>query len=80
MNVLFVCSVVASLEGIPCSNGEVRLAGGLTESQGRVEICYNNQWGTICHDFWGNNEATVACRRLGYATVGKCIRAVIYMQ
>ena len=70
---LFVCSLAASLESIPCSVGEVRLAGGLTESQGRVEICYNNQWGTICHDSWDTNAAIVVCRQLGYATVGKCI-------
>ena len=35
---------------ISCSNGDVRLAGGLLVNQGRVEICYQNQWGTVCHD------------------------------
>jgi hypothetical protein len=47
-----------------CTQGAIRLQGG-TATQGRVEICNNNVWGTVCDDFWGTPDAQVACRQLG---------------
>ena len=51
-------------DGYMCNQGAIRLQGG-TSTQGRVEICYNNIWGTVCDDFWGTIDAVVACRQLG---------------
>jgi len=52
-----------------CTYGDIRLLDGQNAQEGRVEIC-NNQWGTVCDDFWDNNDANVVCRQLGFAPIG----------
>ena len=56
-----------------CDNGDIRLVGGTNQYEGRVEICWNEVWGTVCDDFWSGFDATVACRQLGFATTGKTL-------
>ena len=54
-----------------CTHGEIRLRNGLTSREGRVEICVDGTWGTVCHSGWSYNDARVVCKQLGYPTLGK---------
>ena len=54
----------------PCSSDEIRLADGNIANEGRVEICINNVWGTVCDDSWDSTDAIVVCRQLGYSDEG----------
>ena len=44
----------------------VRLVNGTSERNGRVELCWDNQWKAVCDDGWDQAEAITVCRELGY--------------
>ena len=66
-------SWIDSSASVTCEHGAVRLVDGLSHYEGRVEICINNQWGTVCDDYWEFSEAQVVCRQLGFSTAGEVL-------
>ena len=53
-----------------CVTGSLRLSGGSSPSEGRLEVCYDDHWGTVCDDDFGNTNAGMVCRLLGYPLKG----------
>lgn len=58
--------------------GEVRLAGSKTSSEGRVEIYHNGTWGTVCDDGWDLTEAQVVCRQLRFPGAKSAVNGGTY--
>ena len=46
-------------------NLEVRLSGGQSSFEGKVEVNYDGEWGTVCDDKFDMADANVVCRMLG---------------
>ena len=67
--VMMLCSVVN------CTNKEIRLVGGSTNREGRLEVCIDGRWGTVC-DNSQSGVAGAVCSHLGFPAEGIPIKKV----
>lgn len=61
----FILSVTY-VKSYPFSEGDIRLIGGSSSSEGTVLVFHDNKWGSICDHNWDIRDAHVVCRQLGY--------------
>ena len=58
-----------------CMDGESRLVNGTSDLMtgnvdGRIEICINKAWGSVCTDSFGASEAFVVCKHFNLTQTG----------
>ena len=68
-----------------CTNGTIRLVGGSTPYKGRVEVCVEGCWGTVCGVDFDAMDASVVCRALGLPAFGMTsvdiqLKSIIHVQ
>ena len=54
-----------------CTDGKIHLHGSTNVFVGRVEMCVDGTWTTICDEYWDDNDARVICQQLGHSPYGK---------
>ena len=65
-----VALVTSNLKLVCSIDWEMRLVNGGSSLEGRLEVCLNGVWGTICDQSWDDNDAGVACSQMGYSARG----------
>lgn len=65
-NCVYNTDIVNNVVHSDCNTGDVRLTDGAGVYEGRVEVCVNGVWGSVCDNSWGASEAYVVCKQLGF--------------
>lgn len=69
-----------SIEIVNCTNGEARLVDGPSANKGRLEVCNNQAWATVCSSGFGREESQVVCGQLGYQRYGTSIQIIVWLK
>jgi len=52
-------------DALMIAGASLRLVASSLPREGRLEVYYNGEWGTVCDDYFGPIDASVACHHLG---------------
>ncbi|XP_030847769.1 scavenger receptor cysteine-rich protein [Strongylocentrotus purpuratus] len=72
--------VVCFLATAANAQSSVRLVEGITLGEGRVEVLYNEEWGTVCDDGWDLTDANVVCESLGLGAATDAFQSAFFGQ
>ena len=65
---------------VACMDDALRLSDGRNELEGRVEVCMDGVWGTVCNDLWSMENTAVVCNQLGFGKWNlSCVKAEILL-
>lgn len=73
LNIILLVYEVNTVAYSDCNTGAVKLTGGPNEREGKVEVCINGVWGSVCDNGWDLHEAHVVCKQLGFGGISKCL-------
>ena len=78
-NANFYCSITSFFCSLSdCTDGELLLYDGVSlstnHSNGTVLVCLDNEYGTVCDDWWDPLDATVVCSQLGFSANGMYVQ------
>ena len=65
--------------GSKCTEGSVRLVDGLVPNEGRIEVCVNSVWGSVCTDGWDTTDAHIVCTQLGHPELRELLKCIIHL-
>ena len=63
--------IVSEVKIVNCTEGNVRLVDGPSANKGRLEVCIDKKWATVCNSAFGLEESRAACAQLGYQKYGE---------
>ena len=78
----YTCASLADTSEADCADGDLRLVdseGSVDGAEGRLEVCVNSAWGSVCSDGFDTNEISLACEMLGgYRGSGSLPTVLLY--